>query len=310
MRVAAVQMTARPARVEHNLERAAELVEEAFRLGCEMVVLPEFFPTAVCFSPAMDAAARPLDGPVTRMMLEAARAHRGYVAGSFIATRYGDNFNTWVLACPDGSSFTHDKDQPTMWENCYYRGGADDGVLETPLGPVGAAMCWELVRCRTARRLRGRVDLLIGGSCWWGLPGPAVPLPLKRSTARRNLEIARETPARMARLLGCPVVHAAHAGEFACRLPWAPLLPYRSGFLGETQIVDAAGEVLARLPREAGEGIAVAEVKPGRLEPSEDIPGGFWIPSLPPLIRLAWLYQNLHGALYYGRRRATLTWPG
>jgi N-carbamoylputrescine amidase len=299
MKVAAVQMTASLARVDHNLERAGELLEEAFRRGCEMVVLPEFFPSAVGFSPVMKTAARPFNGPVLEMMLEAARTHGGYVCGSFIATRGADNYNTWVIASPDGSFTTHDKDQPTMWENCYYRGGSDDGILKTPLGPVGVAMCWELVRTRTARRLRSKVDLLVGGSCWWGLPGPAIPLPTKKSTSRRNLEIMRDTPARMARLLGCPVVHAAHAGDLTCRMPWVPLLPYRSHFLGETQIVNAKGEVLARLPREAGEGIITAEIEPGRVEPSEDIPEGFWIPSLPPLIRFAWFYMNLHGALYY-----------
>jgi predicted amidohydrolase len=41
VKVAAVQTTTRLARVEHNLERAALLVEKAFRQGSEMVVLPE-----------------------------------------------------------------------------------------------------------------------------------------------------------------------------------------------------------------------------------------------------------------------------
>jgi predicted amidohydrolase len=303
MKVAAVQMTARLADVDHNLERAAALVDEAFARGCEMVILPEFFTSGVAFHPDMLRAALPFEGPALEMLRGAARRHGGYVGGSFIASRGGDNYNAFVLAFPDGGYAVHEKDQPTMWENCYYLGGKDDGILETPLGPVGVALCWELVRTRTVRRLRNRVDLLVGGSCWWTVPDRAIPLPGKKSAHRRNLEIMRETPVRMARMLGVPVVHAAHAGDFVARMPLFPGLPYRSFYLGETMVVDATGEVLAGLSREEGEGIAVAEVQPGRLAPVEDPPDGFWIPRLPWLIRLAWSYQNLHGAWHYRRCR-------
>lgn len=303
MKVAAVQMTARLADVDHNLERAVALVDEAFARGCEMVILPEFFTTGVAFHPDMLRASLPFEGPALEVLRGAARRHGGYVGGSFIASRGGDNRNAFVLAFPDGGYAVHEKDQPTMWENCYYLGGKDDGVLETPLGPVGVALCWELVRTRTVRRLRDKVDLLVGGSCWWTVPDRTIPLPGKGNAHRRNLEIMRETPVRMARMLGVPVVHAAHAGDFAAHMPLLPGLPYRSYFLGETMIVDAAGEVLARLSREDGEAVATAEIQPGRLAPAEDPPDGFWIPRLPWLIRFAWVYQNLHGAWYYRRAR-------
>ncbi|NPV59149.1 MAG: carbon-nitrogen hydrolase family protein [Actinobacteria bacterium] len=303
MKVGAVQMKSRPGDVDWNLERAEGLLDRAFGQGCEMVILPEFFTSAVAFDPVMLSASLPFDGPALEMMRGAARRHDGFVGGSFIASRGGDNYNAFVLAFPDGDYAFHEKDQPTMWENCYYLGGKDDGILETPIGPVGVAMCWEMVRARTVIRLRDKVDLLVGGSCWWTVPDRAIPIPGKKEVHRRNLEIMRETPVRMARMLGVPVVHAAHAGDFQCRMPLLPGLPYRSFYLGETMIVDATGEVLARLSREDGEGIAVAEIEPGRITPSEDPPERFWIPDLPWLIRLVWGYQNLHGRLYYRRAR-------
>ena len=303
MKVAAVQMTARLADVDYNLERAEALLEQAFARGCELVVLPEFFPSAVAFHPGMKGVAMPMDGPALGLMTETARKYGGYVGGSFICSRGADNFNTFVLVSPDGGRWTHDKDQPTMWENCWYVAGSDDGILETPLGEVGVALCWENVRTRTVRRLSGKVDLLVGGSCWWSLPGRAIPLPGKRSAGRRNLSVMVSTLGRMARLLGVPVIHAAHAGNFKAGMPLVPGLPYRSHFLGETQIVDARGEVLARLTPQDGEAIAVADVQPGRVEPTENPPDGFWIPDLPLLIRFAWEYQNLHGRMYYRRHR-------
>ena len=43
-----------------------------------------------------------------------------------------------------------------MWENCYRVGGSDDGMIDAEGVPVGAAVCWELMRTQTVRRLRGR----------------------------------------------------------------------------------------------------------------------------------------------------------
>jgi hypothetical protein len=65
----------------------------------------------------------------------------------------------------------------------------------------------------------------------------------------------------------------------------------------------AAVQMMARLSREEGEGLAIADVEPGRITPSEDPPDGFWIPELPWLIRAAWGYQNLYGRYYYRRAR-------
>ncbi len=302
MKVAAIQMLARPAAVDENLERAEKLLDEAFGRGCDLVILPEFFTSAVAFHPDMLKAALPLEGPALELLREAAGRHGGYAGGSFIASRDGNNYNTFVLAFPDGSYVTHDKDQPTMWENCYYIGGEDEGILETPLGRLGSALCWEMVRTRTVSRLKGKIGLLVGGSCWWDVPDRAIPLPGKKSAHRRNLALMDKTPVRLARMLGVPVIHAAHARDFECRMPLLPGIPYRSCYLGDTMIVDGRGNVLDRLSREEGEGIAIADIEVGAVEPSEETPSGFWIPQLPPLIRFAWWYQNLHGRFYYQKK--------
>ena len=302
MRVAAIQMRARLADVEANLRSADRLVQEAFRKGAEWVILPEFFTSAVGFNRKMLDVAEPLEGRAMELLKRLAREHQGVVGGSFIALRGLQSYNSFVLAFPDGSTVLHDKDQPTLWENCYYLGGNDDGVLCTPQGNVGAALCWEFVRTRTARRLRGRVDVVVGGSCWWTLPEKALP-GFPRALRERNLEIMIETPGRFARMLGVPVVHAGHAGEFEGGLPLLPGFPFRSHYLGETQIVNGDGQILDRMRYEDGEGLVLAEISLGRKSaPGEPIPDRFWIPDLPPQIRFLWDIQNLHGRRYYRRK--------
>jgi N-carbamoylputrescine amidase len=298
---AAVQMKARLGDVDNNIDAARRLAKEAFREGADWVILPEFFTSAMGFHPKMHDVALPLEGRAMQMLKDLSREHNGVVGGSYIAVRGMHSYNTFVLALPDGTTLMHDKDQPTMWENCYYQGGTDEGILETPVGRTGVAMCWEFIRTRTVRRLLGRVNLVVGGSCWWTLPKKRLPgFPPRLHDLSQ--QIMAQTPSRFARLLGAPVVHAAHAGDFEGKLPFSPGFLYRSYYLGETQIVDETGRIMARMKREDGEGFVTAELDLSKKhEPTESVPDGFWIPELPRAFRLLWIIQNLHGRRYYRR---------
>lgn len=296
IKVAAIQMCAELGNVAENLRKAERLLEEAFRQGAKWAILPEFFTSGVGFHPLILKAALPLEGPALALMKRMAQKYSAVVGGSFICRRENDSFNTFALVFPDGAYVTHDKDIPTMWENCYYRGGHDAGILDTPTGKVGAALCWEYVRAQTARRLVGKVEMVVGGTCWWDIPrGWGIPASL----SEKNRQILHETPGRFARMVGAPVIHASHAGRFVCDTPWLPSVRYDSRFLGETQIVDGTGNILARLNYEDGEGVITATIMPGRVAPTEKIPDRFWIPDIPWLFRFVWTYQNFHGGRYY-----------
>ena len=298
LRVAAVQMRAEVGAVALNLACAESLAREAFRRGARWVILPEFFPSAVAFTPAMLAAWQPLEGPALELMRRLAHKHDGVVGGSFIAQSGPDCRNSFLLVFPDGRYVRHDKDQPTMWESCYYVGGTDDGVLDTPAGPVGSAMCWELVRTQTARRLLGRVDMVVGGSCWWDLRLPVDPEYVRDQ--QMLLGLLRNVPSHLARMLGVPVVHASHAGEFEGLTPGNESVPYASRYLGETQVTDGRGNVLARMAYEDGEGVITAEITPGRVAgATEPVPQGFWTGELPPMALKAWERLNRLGRQYY-----------
>jgi predicted amidohydrolase len=253
--------------------------------------------------------ALPPDGPATRLLCDLAREYRGVVGGSFITAEHGEAYNRFILAGPEGVLGQHDKDQPTMWENAYYVGGRDDGVIDTPLGRVGAAVCWELVRTRTVRRLRGRVRVVVGGSCWWTVPDWPLARAFVTRWGEQNREIMRWTPVRFARLVGAPVIHAAHCGQFVAGTPRLPWLAYRSHYLGEAQIVAADGTLLARRIYEEGEGVVVARVPLAAVAlaavaPVESLPERFWIPELPRWVQATWAYQNAHGVRAYRRVKA------
>jgi predicted amidohydrolase len=299
IRVAAIQMQADFAEVDSNLAKAERLVREAFKKGAEWVILPEFFTTAIGVHPMMLDTARPLDGRPTQLLTSLAKEYEGVVGGSFIAIRDGNAYNTFVLAFPNGNIFLHDKDHPSLWEAFYYVGGKDEGVMETPVGPIGSVLCWEFIRTGTAERMRGRVIMVVGGSCWWTVPNSATSNGADASR-KAGLELLRETPVRFARMLGVPVVHASHAGSFRAFTTPEQKEHYHSHYLGETVIIDGHGQILARMAYEDGEGFVCADVTPGEVAgPHEPIPDRFWIPELPERTVTRWEEALVKGRKYY-----------
>lgn len=199
IRVAAVQMTAELANVEANLLKVERLTRLAFDRGARWVVLPEFFTSGIAFHPDMASATREVNGSPAQVLSKLAREGKGFVGGSFLAWRDGNAYNSFLLALPDGSTLRHDKDYPTLWENCYYMGGSDDGIMPTSDGNVGVALCYELVRSRTAARLKGKVNMVLGGACWWGLEDTA---PANHPARKWLLDLLKATPGRFAAMAG------------------------------------------------------------------------------------------------------------
>ena len=112
--------------------------------------------------------------------------------------------------------------------------------------------------------------------------------------------LLRNAPAHLARMLGVPVVHASHAGEFEGLTPGNESMPYVSRYLGETQITDGDGRVLARMTCEDGEGVITADITPGKVAgATAPIPENFWTGELPSMAAKAWEHLNPLGRQYY-----------
>jgi predicted amidohydrolase len=303
IRVAAVQLDARLADVDHNLAACERLVDEAARLGAEWIVLPEFFTTAIAFDDRLADAALSPDGAATQLLLELAARHDAVVGGSFLC-RDADGHvrNAWMTATRDGLAGRHDKDMPTMWENSFYVGGdpADIGIHEVRGLDAGIAMCWELMRTGTARRLRGNVDVVLAGSGWWSVPAWP-PRPLFSRMERANERLAQLAAQSFGRFVGAPVIHAAHCGEIACRMPEPPHLRYSGHLEGGASIADAAGNVLAHRRWDEGEGVVVADVTPGRSTPVAEVPDRFWLHRRGAMGAYSWHAERGIGRRYYRR---------
>lgn len=300
MRVAAVQLESVVGDVGANMEACERLADAAAIEGAEWIILPEFFTTGMGFLPELARHSLPPDGPATELLCALAGRHGAVVGGSFLCLDAdGHVRNAFFLATPEGVAGRHDKDIPTMWENCFYVGGTDDGLIEAGGLTAGVALCLEFNRTRTVGRLRGKADLVVGGSFTWGAPKG---MPFSR---RLQTSIERYTgwASPFAKLVGCPVVEATHCGSIRCRTPLLPF-DYVTELGGGATVCDAAGNVLARRDRGEGAGVVVADVEVGRVAAPEPAPAGFWIQELDPVSKLGWHVQGWHGRRWYRRHLA------
>ena len=300
MRVAAVQLQTVVGDVDANLAACEKLADIAANDGAEWIMLPEFFTTGMGFKPELAQRSLPPDGIATDLLLNLARRHEAIVGGSFLCQDDdGQVRNAFFLATPEGIAGRHNKDIPTMWENCFYVGGTDDGLIKVGSVTAGAALCLEFNRSQTLRRLRGKADIVVGGSCVWGAP-QGIPF---HHYLQRSIERYTDWAPLFARLVGCPVVEATHCGPIRCQTPLLPMT-YRANFGGGAIICDAAGNTLARRHGSDGPGVVVANVEVGRVETSEREPERFWIQELDPISKAAWELQGWHGRRWYRRHVA------
>jgi len=298
MRFAALQLNCEFADVSRNLAKIESFVQQASASHADLLVLPEFFPSGIGFSPKMNPVA--LEGPRVREALKRlSAAHHIIIGGSYLFFDGTDSHNAFDLVFPDGSVFTHRKDIPTQFENCYYTTGDTDHVLHTPIGEIGVALCWEMIRYATLKRLSGKVDFVLAGSCSWDLPVDAPPErePLRQSHRALTLQI----PAEFAGRLHVPLVHANHCGTItAYNFPDGDR-PVTRRLIGAAQIIGRQGKVIRQRRFDEGEGLVVADIAPDRSkrEPAEIDAEKYWIPDLPEPYRNAWDKINPAAQRYY-----------
>ena len=146
MRVAGLQLDIAWEQPEANYARIRPWLATARAAGARLVVLPEMFPCG--FSMAPERVAEVQGGPSTRFLLDEARAHGLFLAGSLPERVDGSPkpFNTLLLAGPDGSLVRYRKIHPFTFatEDKHY-GAGDAHVTATVEGVrLTLFVCYDL----------------------------------------------------------------------------------------------------------------------------------------------------------------------
>ncbi len=164
VQAAVVQAAPVPFEREATIDKLATLTAEAAAGGAELVVFPEAFVSA--YPKGLDFGARvgmrspegredfrryfasavDVPGPATERIGAAAREHGVHLVVGVIERDGGTLYCTALFFAPDGSLLgKHRKLMPTAMERLVW--GFGDGstlpVFDTPLGRLGAVICWE-----------------------------------------------------------------------------------------------------------------------------------------------------------------------
>ncbi|GAA6151229.1 carbon-nitrogen hydrolase family protein [Pseudoteredinibacter isoporae] len=303
-KVAAIQMESRIGNLDYNLSHVRELALEAIEQGAEIIALPEFFTTSIALDDRVYAAVLPPENPALDLLMELAADHNVLIGGSYLEKRGAEVYNSYKLVGPEGLIGHHDKDQPTMIENAFYIGGDTTGIHQTRFGRVGTAVCWETIRSRTVARLANNIDFLMTGSHWWTSAQNWTALSsIGESVDAESRATLFDAPGKLSRYLKVANIHASHCGKLHGGFPLLPMqslaIPMETTLIGEAQIIDRNGQIVARRRESEGAGIvsATLDLRPREEEPI--IPDGFWISKPGLFINLSWWQQNWVGKRIY-----------
>lgn len=163
-RAAVVQAAPMLFDTRETLRRFETLLAEATSAGAELVVFPEAFvggyPKGTTFGATVGArtddgralfaryrrAAIDIPGPDLDRILAAVAAHRAHVVVGVIERAGHTLYCTALLIAPDGTLLGHHRKLvPTGTERLIWGQGdaSDVAVLDTDLGRIGMAICWE-----------------------------------------------------------------------------------------------------------------------------------------------------------------------
>ncbi len=255
MKIAAVQMVS-GTELETNLEAARRLIATAAAEGATLIALPEYF----CFMGRADTdklaiAETPGQGPIQRMLSEAAQEHGVWLIGGTLPMKSPDPqrvLNSCCVFAPDGSLaarydkihlFRFERDSGGMRES--YDEGRAIVAGSAPMAcdaaglRLGLSVCYDLRFPELYRALMvPPCDLLSVPSAFTCTTGQAHWELLLRARAIENQ---------------CYVIAPAQGGRHENgRRTW-----------GHSMVVDPWGEVLAVRPE--GEGVVLAELDTARI---------------------------------------------
>lgn len=141
------QMDVKLGQPDTNLARVRALAEEAARRGSDVLVLPELWSTGYDLENAA-AHATPTGAGIFARVAELARRHRLFILGSTLSQgENGKAKNTAVLFDPQGqrlASYSKVHLFRLMEEERYLAAGNAPALVDTPWGPAGVAICYDL----------------------------------------------------------------------------------------------------------------------------------------------------------------------
>lgn len=169
LRIAMGQMSVKSGDPTQNLQRACEMIQEARKLNCDIIVLPECMDLGWTY-PDARRLAKTIPGDYSELLCEAARGANMYVVAG-LTEKYGDQlFNAAILISSDGEILSkHRKINELEIAHDLYSIGDSLSVARTPLGVIAINICADNAPNSLAlghAQARMGAQLLLSPSSW------------------------------------------------------------------------------------------------------------------------------------------------
>ncbi|MCB2410200.1 carbon-nitrogen hydrolase family protein [Hymenobacter lucidus] len=126
---------------ERNLERAAHMIGDAAKQGCDLVLLPETLDFAWTHPSALEEA-QPIPGPFSDRLCQEALRNNIMVCAGLTERLNGRNYNAAILISAQGEILVkYHKINLLTVEQPFYAVGQTLNVVDTPLGKIGVNVC-------------------------------------------------------------------------------------------------------------------------------------------------------------------------
>ena len=174
IRIAMGQLLVKAGEPQANLQRACQMIHEAARQNCQIIVLPECMDLGWTY-PGARALAEPIPGPYSDTLASAAKDAGIYVVAG-LTERFGDDlYNAAVLIDPEGTILNkHRKINELDIAHHLYAIGDSLSVTRTPFGVIGINICADNTPDSLAlghAQARMGAQLLLSPSAWAVRPG-------------------------------------------------------------------------------------------------------------------------------------------
>jgi len=135
------QMIVEGGQVAQNLKRARQMIENAVKQDCKIIVLPECLDLGYTYPGARDLA-QPIPGEYSDALCDAALEWQIYVVAGLTERAGGRIYNAALLISPDGRILLkHRKINVLTIAQDIYSTGGSLSVVETPIGTIGVNIC-------------------------------------------------------------------------------------------------------------------------------------------------------------------------
>lgn len=146
LNIALAQMELEFGEPERNLAAAKKAVVQAVREGSDIVLLPELWASGYDLKNASSYASSINEGWFSAMC-DLAKEHSIVLGGSLIEQAGEDYYNTFLLVDQQGEQLgTYRKAHlfDLIDEKVYFTPGAQPGLVKSPWGKIGLALCYDL----------------------------------------------------------------------------------------------------------------------------------------------------------------------